>query len=130
MEKQQKKKLRTDMELRKSVGQRMRRAREEAGVSAEHTAKKLGVSDTMVNLWEVGRSFPSVEHLMDLLRLYQINADWLLENLPQGMDDEDEVRLLTCYRRLEPKYRRALLATAQAMLGSGDDSAEPVELTS
>ena len=126
-----KKQLRTDLDLRSCIGDRMRRAREEANLSAEEVAKKLGVAKTTVGYWESGRSFPSVEHLMALVRLYRVNADWVLESLPEDVDGEDDVRrLVVCYRRLEPIYRRAILATALAMLGSCDDSDEAAELAS
>ncbi|MFQ6030509.1 MAG: helix-turn-helix domain-containing protein [Dehalococcoidia bacterium] len=123
-------KLRTDMDLRRSIGERLRRGREEAGVSVEHVSKKLEVSTTTVGHWETGRSFPSAEHLVGLLRLYAIDADWLLGTVPEDMESDEESVMLGRYRLLEPKYRRGIREAARAMLDSSDDSAEQVAVTS
>jgi transcriptional regulator with XRE-family HTH domain len=123
-------KLRTDLQLREAIGRRMRQAREQAGLSADYTSKKLRVSTTMVANWEIGRSFPSPEHFTSFLRLCKSDADWLLGNRPEGIDSLEEMELLGYYRRLEPRYRRALREVAQAMLYSDDDSDEEADSAS
>lgn len=120
--------LRTDPELRQRIGERMRRGREEAGLSADEVSKKIGVSTTAVGQWEVGRSFPSPEHLVELLRIYAVNSDWLLGLVPDDLILNEELELVACYRQLEPKYRKGIRAGVRAMLGSDDDSGDQVVL--
>ena len=111
-------KLRTDLDLREAVGARLRQARERARLGADRVADKLGVAKTTVGYWETGRSFPSVEHLTALLRLYGISADWLLGVLPEEIESEGELVHLGNYRALDPDRRRSIDAATLAFLHS------------
>ena len=107
----------------------MRSGRESAGVRTEGAAEKLGVSVTMVNHWESGRSFPSVEHLQGMVALYNVSADWLLGNTREDENDYEDL-LLASYRGLDPKYRRALREVARGLLCSDADSDESAQASS
>ena len=41
-------------------------------------AKKLGVSPSAINLWEMGKTEPGLDRLADISRLYNVSVDWLL----------------------------------------------------
>lgn len=127
----------TNPDLRKWVGIRMRRTRENAGVSVEREAEALGVSPQMVNYWETGRSFPSFEHFMAWLVLFQVSSDWLLgvntarinelrDEKEQKRLDEEEL-LLANFRNLEPKYRGAVSEVARALHDLDGDQVEEAE---
>jgi transcriptional regulator with XRE-family HTH domain len=113
-------KLRTNLVLRQAVGARFRQARERARISDQWVADKLGVNRTTVGYWERGRSFPSVEHLTALLRLYGISADWLLDNLSDDAEGEREQMHLANYRALDPDRRRSIDAATLAFLHSNN----------
>lgn len=68
----------TDFELRRAVGERLRSARNKAGFTLERTAERIGVVRNMVALWEMRTSFPSLENLNKLASLYRVSVDWLM----------------------------------------------------
>jgi transcriptional regulator with XRE-family HTH domain len=101
----------TDPELRAEIGARMKRARENAKLTPAETARALGVAEVSARYWETGRSFPSVEHLTALHRLYRVSFDGLLCRTSEEEFQED--LFLGLVRGLGPKQRRAI---AHAML--------------
>jgi transcriptional regulator with XRE-family HTH domain len=120
-------KLKTNPELRKAIGARLRTARKASSLTVQAAAEAIGVSKVMVDLWEIGRSFPSPEHLTTVCDLYSVSADWLLGNIPEGIDSEEELVLLGRYRKLEPIYRLGIREAILGMLslpGDSDESAE------
>ena len=52
--------------------------REKTGLSQSGLAKKLGVTRSAVNAWEMGLSVPTAQYLVELSRLFQVSADYLL----------------------------------------------------
>ncbi len=60
------------------LGQRLRQARLEAGMTQEELGKQLGVSRQTLSNWENGRSLPDVGSAVKLGKLYNISLDKLL----------------------------------------------------
>ncbi len=67
-----------DQELRQAIGAQLREARFAQLLTVDEVARRLQVNRTMVHFWEQGRSFPTPEHLIQLLRLYGVSADVVL----------------------------------------------------
>ena len=61
------------------IGDRVKQAREKNGLTQSALAKKLGLSRSAVNAWEMGVSIPSAQYLIELSRLLKISVDYLLE---------------------------------------------------
>lgn len=59
-------------------GQRLRTAREAAGLSQDAVALEMSISKGAVSLWENSKTFPQLETFMGLCRLYRQSADSLL----------------------------------------------------
>lgn len=61
---------------------RLKIARDKAGLTQEDVAQTLGVSRQLVSRWENGRSYPDVGQLLEIARM--TGAEWLLDvrNLP------------------------------------------------
>lgn len=53
-------------------------ARKKAGLTQMQVANKLGITDSAVNQWERGKTFPKTEQLPKLARLYGCTVDELL----------------------------------------------------
>ena len=49
-------------------------------------AKKLGITRSSVNAWEMGISVPSTQYIIELSLLYKVSTDYLL-----GRTDNPEV---------------------------------------
>ncbi len=60
------------------IGERIKNLRKEQGLSQEDLAKQLFISRQAVSLWEKGESYPSIDNLLMLKKLYGISIDeWL-----------------------------------------------------
>ena len=60
--------------------------REQSGLSQSSLAKKLGVTRSAVNAWEMGLSVPTAQYIVELSRLFQVSSDFLL-----GLNNEEAI---------------------------------------
>ncbi len=60
------------------IGNRIKQLRENAGYSQSQLAKKLDVSRSAVNAWEMGLSTPTTQYIVAMTKLFHISADYLL----------------------------------------------------
>ena len=52
--------------------------RETAGLSQSALAKRLGVTRSSVNAWEMGLSIPTAQFIVELSQLFHVSTDYLL----------------------------------------------------
>lgn len=52
--------------------------RETAGLSQSALAKRLGVTRSSVNAWEMGLSIPTAQYIVELSQLLHVSTDYLL----------------------------------------------------
>lgn len=69
------------------ICERIKETRERNGLTQAALAKKLGVSRSAVNSWEIGISAPSVQYLIELSKLFKVSTDYLLELSTSEMVD-------------------------------------------
>ena len=60
------------------LAERIKTQREQAGMSQEKLAKRLGITRSSVNAWEMGISTPSTQYIAELAGLFRVSADYLL----------------------------------------------------
>lgn len=60
------------------IGDTIKRLREDAGISQSSLAKKLNVTRSAVNAWEMGLSVPTTQYVVDIARLFHVSSDYLL----------------------------------------------------
>lgn len=60
------------------IGERIKEIREKNGLTQSALAKKLNISRSAVNAWEMGISIPSAKYLIDLSKLLNVSTDYLL----------------------------------------------------
>ena len=60
------------------IGGRIKEARTKAGMTRKQVGEYVGVNDQSVWFWEVGRSKPNYDHLVDLASCLDVSTDWLL----------------------------------------------------
>ena len=60
------------------LAERIKTLREQAGMSQEKLAKRLGITRSSVNAWEMGISTPSTQYIAELAGLFRVSADYLL----------------------------------------------------
>lgn len=80
-----------------TFGSRLKRLREDAGMTQDDLAARVYVSRTAVSKWETDRSYPSIDSLKAIQRLFGVSIDELI-------GDEDIQGSLLARQRLSRKY--------------------------
>ena len=60
------------------IGERLQQLRKEKGISQEILAEQLHVTRQAVSKWETGQSYPDLDNLGALCKLYGVTADYIL----------------------------------------------------
>ncbi|WP_125570696.1 helix-turn-helix transcriptional regulator [Lacticaseibacillus songhuajiangensis] len=60
------------------IGEQLRKARTDAGMSQEQLAEIMAVSRQTVSNWENSRSYPDIERVMRMADLYHLSLDKML----------------------------------------------------
>lgn len=64
----------------KTLGEKLKSARKEAGLTQEQLAVKLMVSRQAITKWEADKGMPDIENLKSLSQLLGVSIDYLLDN--------------------------------------------------
>ncbi len=81
------------------IYEKIKELREKAGLSQSALAKKLCVTRSSVNAWEMGISIPTTQYIVEMAQLFHVTTDYILGVSTQmslildGMNDE-EIRIL------------------------------------
>lgn len=95
------------------IGERIKEVREKNGFTQSSLAKKLGLSRSAVNAWEMGVSIPSAQYLIELAKLFKVSTDYILEVEPQetlnitSLENEEKQILYSLINYFE-KHRKAV----------------------
>jgi transcriptional regulator with XRE-family HTH domain len=68
------------------VADRIKNLREQANFTQAALTRKLGVTRSSVNAWEMGVSLPSTHYLKELASIFNVSADYLL-----GLDSSSTI---------------------------------------
>ena len=91
-----------------TIGEKLRAARDSAGLTQEQTAQRVGVSRQTVSSWENDRSYPDIAGVLTLAKLYGLTLDeLLLEDKKMIRHLEESTDLVKSRRTLS---RRVLMA--------------------
>lgn len=85
------------------LSERIKELREKAGYSQVQLAKKLDVTRSSVNAWEMGLSAPTTPYVVAMARLFHVSADYLLEiqsELSLSLDSFTEEEITLIYQLL------------------------------
>lgn len=95
------------------ICERIRETRERNGLTQAALAKKLGVTRSAVNSWEIGISAPSVQYLIELSKLFNVSSDFLLElDTKESVDisflNDEEKRMVYSFLDYFKKYGKTV----------------------
>ncbi|MBE6746817.1 MAG: helix-turn-helix transcriptional regulator [Ruminococcaceae bacterium] len=60
------------------IGDKIKNLRERNNMTQTEMAKKLGITRSSVNGWEMGISAPSTQSIVELSKLFDVSTDYLL----------------------------------------------------
>ena len=70
------------------IADRIKQLRDECGLSQAQLAKRLHVTRSSVNAWEMGLSMPTIQYVVEMAKLFRIRTDFLL-----GLEEEQTISL-------------------------------------
>lgn len=89
------------------IADKIKLLREKAGITQAELARRLGVTRSGMNAWEMGISEPSTKYVTKLATLFKVSTDFLLD-MPQtksisveGLSDREVasiVEIIDCYK--------------------------------
>ena len=93
---------------------RIRTLRNDSNLSQAELARKLSVTRSSVNAWEMGLSAPSAQCLIGLANLFHCTTDYIL-----GLEKEETI-VLSKYDNQETQLIRELLSYIDEKKSSGN----------
>ncbi len=103
------------------ISEKIKALREKNGFTQTALAKKLGLSRSAINAWEMGISIPSTQYVVELALLFRVSSDFLLGiNIEETLNITDltaeEKNILysllnyfkTCHSNTAPSSEEAL----------------------
>lgn len=73
-----------------TIGELLKEARLQAGLTQEKVAEAIGVSRQSISNWENDKTYPDVINIIALSELYQVSLDYLLKGSKDYMKHLDE----------------------------------------
>ena len=64
------------------IAEKIKSLREKRGLTQSELARRLGITRSSVNAWEMGISVPSTQYIVELANMFGVSSDFLL-----GIDD-------------------------------------------
>ena len=82
------------------IAERIKMLRENKQLSQSDLSKRLGITRSSINAWEMGISTPSTTYLVELSQIFHVSVDYLLgldKNVSLDITglDMEQVRILT-----------------------------------
>ncbi len=91
-----------------NIADRIRYLRDKAGYTQTDLAKKLGITRSAVNSWEMSLSSPSIANIIEMTEVFHVSADYILSvsdrmsiDISDLSSDEQEIilRLIDCFKK-------------------------------
>lgn len=60
------------------VADRIKALREAQGITQANLARKIGITRSSINAWELGISVPSTQYIVELASIFGVSTDYLL----------------------------------------------------
>lgn len=105
------------------IGKRIKEAREKAGLTQEELGKLIGVTGSAITNYEKETSHPKEPIMYALIDALKVEPNFLFQdcvNIPKtkkspSLEDEDEEKLLNCYRSMNAEGKARLMEQAELL---------------
>lgn len=114
------------MDVKNTVGKRVKDARNEAGYSQEKLAELVGLSVTSISRLETGKQMVSLEKLIEIEEQLNIGIEAFLIDFVKTKNlfsDEKDCEILLLLRRCSPKQKDLIYESIKLLLKFSDDLA-------
>ena len=91
------------------VAERIKKLRVQQGMTQRELARRLSITRSSVNSWEMGISVPSTQYIVELAKIFKVSTDYLLGLSSSatvnvsGLTDEDVQLVHTVIKHLYDK---------------------------
>ena len=106
---------------RKMLGQRIRTARKEKGLTGEKLADACNINPTYLRQIEAGTKLPSLPVFVTLCQSLKASPSYLLIDSLDGNEVRDMDTLFDLWKKATPSQIRMMTAMIQAALESTED---------
>jgi len=110
-----------EMSDSQAIGERIRLARQERGLTQEQLAEAVGVTRSAVAQWETGRAGQVTGNLSRIAAVLEVGVEHLMfgddKTAPQLATRGHELAMLRLYRDCAPADQQLLLRTARRLAG-------------
>ena len=62
----------------KQIGKRIRDLRLSKKLSQTQLAELIKTTQDTISLWELGKSYPSIDYVIEMVKVFNVSADYLL----------------------------------------------------
>ena len=62
-----------------NLGKILRELRKEKGLTQTELAQLLCTTQDTISLWELGKSYPDIPALIELTKIFDVSADYILD---------------------------------------------------
>lgn len=86
------------------IADRIKFLREQQKMTQTELSKRLGITRSSVNAWEIGISVPSTQYIVELAAIFQVSTDYLLgvsATVTLPVDDLSEQDVQMVYQLLD-----------------------------
>lgn len=114
-------------DIKKSIGFRVKTARESRQISQEKLAEYLGVSASTISRLETGREMTSIEKLYQISKELDVSFSYLvsdLSNTAEDAPDKTELEIIQRLHHMPEKSKQHLLDYINLFLRYTDDNTE------
>lgn len=115
------------------IADKIKKLREKAELTQAELARKLGVTRSGVNAWEMGITIPSTMYIVELALLFGVSTDYLLD-MPEtrtisvnGLTDREIASLTEIVECYNTNRRISDIESKKAKFKNVPDISKPVE---
>ncbi|MCT8997189.1 helix-turn-helix domain-containing protein [Chelativorans intermedius] len=106
-----------------TMGGRLSRARDAAGLTVAELARRLGVKASTIQAWESDRSQPRANRLAMLAGVLNVSLSWLLHGVGASPSDESRTELVQAVSANLKRLRRLHSESARIIAQIEEDLA-------
>nr|WP_246249283.1 helix-turn-helix transcriptional regulator [Chelativorans alearense] len=104
-----------------TMGGRLSRARDAAGLTVAELARRLGVKTSTIQAWETDRSQPRANRLAMLAGVLNVSLSWLLHGIGTSPADESRSELVQAVAANLKRLRRLHAESARVITQIEED---------